>query len=77
MPKYLVQVSLRCTYEIEADTAQEANEKAWDWFSECEPDFNTTRICCPTCSSLDAETGECPFSETCGAETDFRLWTEA
>lgn len=75
MPKYLVEVSLKCTYEVEANTAQEANEKAWDWFSECEPDFDTVRINCGTCSSRSED--ECPFAETCGVENDFRLWTEA
>ena len=77
MPKYLVEVRLKCTYEIDADTPQEANEKAWDWFSECEPDFYPVRIDCGTCAHRDEETGECPFPATCGAENNFQLWKEA
>ena len=76
MPKYLVDVRLKCTYEVEADTEQEANEKAWDWFNECEPDFNTVRIDCSTCTGHN-ENG-CLFAEVCGgAANDFRLWKEA
>lgn len=76
MSRYMVDVSLRCTYEVEGDTETEVIEKAWDWFTECVPDFYTTRICCGTCAHRDEETGECPFSETCGVETDFRLWRD-
>ena len=75
MPKYLVDVRLKCTYEVEADTEQEANAKAWDWFSECEPDFYTVRMNCWTCACRSED--ECPFAENCGAENNFFLWKEA
>lgn len=39
MKKFGVDVRLNCYYSIEAETREEAIEKAWDLFMECVPDF--------------------------------------
>ncbi len=39
MKKYKVSASLDAYYEFEASSEEEARAIAWDWFIECEPNF--------------------------------------
>lgn len=42
MKKFNVCVSLECYYVIEAEDEDSACDKAWDYFSECEPSFDVS-----------------------------------
>lgn len=43
--KYIVEISLNCTYEFDGEkyTEDEAVDKAWDYFLECQPDICVDR----------------------------------
>lgn len=41
---YEVNVYYDSVYTIEADSKREAEEQAWKYFSECEPNFETVEI---------------------------------
>jgi len=38
MAKYVIDVTLDCIYEIEAENEESAIEQAIEWFQECQPE---------------------------------------
>ena len=43
--KYVIEVSLNCTYEFDSEkyTEENAIEKAYDYFVECQPNISVTK----------------------------------
>lgn len=39
MKKFRIALQLFCDYDVEAETEEEAIEKAKDWFAECDPEI--------------------------------------